>query len=207
MDQVSRDRFPTRKTGLGRSLRHPVTLACLLGQLCLSLAFLTPAYLLLPFPSAAADESLEYQVKAAFLLNFIKFTEWPPAAFEESTSPLAICILGDDPFGRTLDQIVEGEVVDGHKIIVQRIKRAPAPKSCEVLFMSKPGKETGGILPALGPGVLTVGEGDAFMRDGGMIAFVIEDRRVRFRANQSAAESAGLKLSSKLLSIAKSSKE
>ena len=201
MDQVSR-RFPARKTGLGRSLRPPVTLRRLIGRLCLSLACLV-----FPFASRAADESLEYQVKAAFLLNFIKFTEWPPAAFEDSASPIAICILGDDPFGRTLDQIVEGEVIDGHKVIAQRIKRAPAPKSCQVLFMSKPGKETLGILPGLGSGVLTVGEGDAFVRDGGMIAFVIEDRRVRFRANQAAAENAGLKLSSKLLSIAKSGKE
>ena len=90
--------------------------------------------------AAAADEPLEYQVKAAFLLNFTKFIDWPAAAFATPDSPISICILGDDPFGQTLDEIVEGEVVNGRKVIVQRIKRAPPPKSCQVLFVEQVGK-------------------------------------------------------------------
>jgi hypothetical protein len=154
--------------------------------------------------SLVADESLEYQVKAAFLLNFTKFVEWPASAFEAADSPIAICILGEDPFGTALDQIVAGEMVDGRKLTIQRLKRAPAPKSCQVLFVSSAGQEVPKIEPGLGAGVLTVGEGESFLRDGGMIAFVIENRRVRFSINQAAAEKAGLKLSSKLLSVAKS---
>jgi hypothetical protein len=157
-----------------------------------------------PFSVRAADDSLEYQVKAVFLLNFTKFVEWPASAFGAPDSPMAICILGDDPFGSTLDQIVAGEVVSGRKVAVQRMKRAPPPKSCQVLFVGNPGKDGLGILPALGPGVLTVGEGQGFVRDGGMIAFVIEDRRVRFDINQTAADNAGLKLSSRLLNVARS---
>ncbi|HEY6389748.1 MAG TPA: YfiR family protein, partial [Bryobacteraceae bacterium] len=152
---------------------------------------------------AAADQPQEYQVKAAFLLNFTKFIDWPATAFGASDSPVAICILGDDPFGAALDQIVEGEVVDGRKISVQRIKRAPPPKSCQVLFAGKPEKAALKILPGLGPGVLTVSEGESFARSGGMIAFVIENRRVRFDINLTVAENAGLKLSSKLLSVAR----
>jgi hypothetical protein len=155
-----------------------------------------------PFFCRAADEPLEYQVKAAFLLNFTKFTQWPATAFADADSPITICILGDDPFGNTLNQIVEGEVVSGRKVAVQRMKRPPQSKSCQVLFARK--SENGlKVLPAVGHGVLTVGESAGFIRDGGMIAFVLENRRVRFEVNQTAAENAGLTLSSKLLNVAK----
>lgn len=158
----------------------------------------------LAVPCARADESLEYQVKAAFLLNFIKFTEWPPTAFTASDSPISICILGADPFGDALDQVVAGESVNGKKVAVERLKRAPSAKACQVLFISKTEKNIDKILPTLGPGVLTVGDEENFIRDGGMISFVIENRRVRFDINQTAATNAALKLSSKLLSVARS---
>ena len=175
-----------------RSFRnHVVCLAIVLGGM-------------LPFPSLAADDSLEYQVKAAFLLNFTKFIEWPEMAFAGSDSPIAICILGNDPFGGALDRLVEGESVSGRKVTVQRIKRAPSSKSCQVLFAGASEKDALKLLPVLGTGVLTVGEGDTFARDGGMIAFVIENRRVRFEINQTVAETAGLKLSARLLNVAKS---
>jgi hypothetical protein len=150
---------------------------------------------------------LEYQVKAAFLLNFTKFTEWPAAAFDTADSPIAICVLGNDPFGNTLDRIVAGEVVNGRKVVVRRIKRTPPKKSCQALFVSRPEKEVAGILPSVTEGVLTIGEGESFIRDGGMIAFVIENQRVRFGINAAAAENAGLKLSSKLLNVARSVEE
>jgi|SRR5450432_1306688 hypothetical protein len=156
---------------------------------------------------AAAIEPLEYKVKAAFLLNFTKFIEWPAAAFGESDSPIVICVLGDDPFGSTLDQTVAGEVVNGRGVAVQRIKEAPSPKSCQVLFVSRPEKDVLKILPGGGSGILTIGEGESFVHDGGMIAFVVENRRVRFSINQTAAENAGLKLSSRLLSVARSVKK
>ena len=75
---------------------------------------------------------------------------------------------------------------------------------CQVLFVSMPEKELLKFFPGVGPGVLTIGEGEGFVRDGGMIAFVLENHRVRFDINQTAAENAGLKLSSKLLSVARS---
>jgi hypothetical protein len=173
---------------------------CLRRFLCLLVALGLTA----PICAPAADERLEYQVKAAFLLNFTKFIEWPASAFDTPDSPIVICILGDDPFGNTLDQIVAGEVVAGHKITVQRIKRPPPSKSCQVLFVGRLEKEVLKSLPEVGPGVLTIGEGENFVHDGGMIAFVVENRRVRFGINETAAESAGLKLSSKLLNVAKS---
>ena len=161
------------------------------------------AFMALLAPAAAlAAESLEYKVKAAFLLNFAKFIEWPPTAFPSPNAPFNICILGDDPFGEDLDQIAGGEQVNGRKITIQRLRSAPAPNVCSVLFIA--GSVTRPEIPAnLGPGLLTVGEGEHFIRDGGMIAFILENRRVRFDINRAAAENAGLKISSKLLSVAR----
>jgi len=167
-------------------------------RMCLAIAL----GLLSLVPCHAAGQSVEYQVKAAYLLNFTRFIDWPPEAFETPDTPLSICILGDDPFGSALDQIAGGEVVNGRKVTVQRVKRAPLPRSCGVLFVGGQAKEVK-IPPGLGPGVLTVGEGENFIRDGGMIAFVIDDRRVRFDINETAAENARFRISSKLLSVAR----
>jgi hypothetical protein len=150
-----------------------------------------------------AEEPLEYQVKAAYLLNFTKFVEWPASAFAASNSPIAICILGDDPFGSALDQMVAGEVVNGRGIVIRKMKSEPALKTCQMLFVSLSEKDPHRLLPGLGPGVLTVGEGENFIREGGMIGFVMENRHVRFGINQAAAEAAGLKVSSKLLNVAR----
>jgi len=144
-------------------------------------------------------QTLEYQVKAAFLLNFTKFVEWPP---QPDPSTMNVCILGDDPFGATIDQLVKGESVAGNRIQVQRVHR-PVPDSCRVLYIGRGEKETAEALEDVGSGVLTVGEGADFLRDGGIIAFVIDNHHVRFDINQRAAAKAQLMLSAKLLSVAR----
>jgi hypothetical protein len=154
------------------------------------------------FP-ADGQAALEYEVKAAFLLNFTRFIEWPAAVFGGADGPFSICILGDDPFGRALDRTVEGESVNGHRIEIQRNVRQ-STASCQIVFASGSEKDLPKELANLGPGVLTVGEGARFLREGGIIAFMLENRRVRFDINQSAASRAGLKISSKLLSVARS---
>jgi hypothetical protein len=155
-------------------------------------------------PSRAAAQALENDIKAAFLLNFTKFVDWPPTAFADSDSPMAICVLGKDPFGRALDEIVQGETVNARKLIVRRVSQPLAPQQCQVVFLSASEGDISKILSGLGRGVLTVGEGASFVREGGIIGFVMENRRVRFDINQSAADNAGLKMSSKLLSVARS---
>jgi YfiR/HmsC-like len=154
--------------------------------------------------NAADEQSLEYQVKAAFLLNFTKFIEWPAAAFPDDASPISICILGDDPFGKALDQVIGGEAVNARKLVIERFRRPPVPKSCDVLFISRTEKDFNNVLNGLGQGVLTVGEGESFLREGGMISFVLDNRRVRFDINQTTVEGAALKMSSKLLTVARS---
>ena len=177
-----------------RQFAFPRHFAVALALIC---AIVPPLY------GEVSDDSLEFQVKAVFLLNFTKFIEWPPTVFGSPDSPVSICILGEDPFGSVLDRIVAGEVVNGRHVTTQRIKRAPPAQACQIVFAGGTAKDALKTLSGLGPGVLTVGDGEAFARDGGMIAFVIENRRVRFDINQTAAEKAGLKLSSKLLSVAR----
>jgi len=167
--------------------------------ICLTLAFWAAV------PGAAFQEPpSEYGVKAAFLLNFTKFVDWPADSFEKPDSPITICILGDDPFGRTLDSMLEGESVNGHKLAMQRIQKAPARRSCQVLFISAIEKSRSKVLKDVGPGVLSVGEYEGFLADGGIMNFVIDNRRVRFDINLAAAERALLRVSSKLLSVARS---
>lgn len=144
---------------------------------------------------------LEYQVKAAFLLNFTRFIEWPPL---NASSSFDICLVGENPFGAILGQLVEGETYMGRNIAVRQVQQ-PVPASCQVVFVSRNEKDVAAILGAVGRGVLTVGETPGFLRAGGMIDFVVEKGRVRFDINQGAASAAGgLKLSSKLLNIARS---
>lgn len=150
-----------------------------------------------------AESPSEYQVKAAFLLNFTRFVEWPPTAFADATSPFNICILGEDPFGPALDQIVSGEKVNDHPIVVRRLHGGDGIKGCHVLFVAEPDPIARTVLAGMGRGVLTVGDGDRFVQAGGAIGFVMEHRRVRFDINQSAAANASLKLSSRLLSVAR----
>jgi len=154
-------------------------------------------------PALADEAPLDYQVKAAFLLNFTKFVEWPGGAFTDAHSSLAICILGEDPFGNALDDMVKGEAVHGREIVIRRMRRAPESKACQVLYMASSGRDTAKSLAELGPGVLTVGEGEKFLQNGGIIAFVVENRRVRFDIDQRAAMKAMLTLSSRLMMVAR----
>ncbi|MGA3205028.1 MAG: YfiR family protein [Bryobacteraceae bacterium] len=145
-----------------------------------------------------AQDRLEYQVKAAFLFNFLKFVEWPPAAGD---TPWVIGVLGHDPFGEVLDQTVKGKIVNGRPVQVRRFSRVGDVKDCNILFIG--GADFGRIgIPAL-PGMLTVGEAPGFLKSGGIINFYIEDNRVHFEIRPTVARSAGLRVSSQLLKLGK----
>jgi hypothetical protein len=165
------------------------------------MAAIVLATLLVSVTSAGSPGSLEYAVKATYLLKFTRFISWPRAAPGAGES-FNICILGSDPFGRTLNQVVSGEEVAGRKISVQRLERDPAPGACQVLYIGEH-EERPRFTAEPGRAVLTIGEGPDFARNGGMIGFVIENRRVTFDINWRAAETSGLKLSSGLLTVAR----
>ena len=146
----------------------------------------------------------EYQVKAAFLYNFAKFVEWPPGTFASATDPIGICIAGVNPFGSTLETMVQGKKIGDRVFAVRRIADTQQTKGCQILFIgSAEWKRVRPLLEALkGAAILTVGETDDFTAAGGMIAFQIEGPRVRLQIDLEAAEHSRLKMSSKLLSLA-----
>jgi hypothetical protein len=161
--------------------------------------------LLMPLHSATAQSASEYQVKAAFLYNFAKFIEWPPSTFPDASMPFRICIFGRDPFGQELRDIVNEKTVNGRKLEIDYTVDVQLAKACHILFIASSEKaRLKQILESLqGSVALTVGDTEGFAEQGGMINFVLDHDRVQFKVNRSAAELAGLRISSKLLTVAK----
>src|SRR6202050_4596542 len=151
-----------------------------------------------------AQSAGEYQVKAAFLFNFAKFVEWPPAAFF-ADARLQICVLGQDPFGVEFEQSIVEKIVQGHKIKLAHPDDVPQARACQILFIASSEKQRmRDILRGLkGASVLTVADTPSFIQSGGIINFVLDQEQVRFEINLKAAELAHLKLSARLLTVAK----
>lgn len=146
----------------------------------------------------------EYQIKAAFIFHFAKFVEWPSSALGTTNSPIIIGVLGDNPFHEDLEKTVRNKTVDDHPLVVKQFQSVAEALGSHILFISASEKgRLAEILKELrGRSVLTVGDMDRFDENGGMINFVLEDSKIRFKINNEAASKAGLKISSKLLSLA-----
>jgi hypothetical protein len=155
--------------------------------------------------AAETSPLTEYQIKAAFLYNFAKFVEWPATALRDPRAPVIVGVLGEDPFGEDLDDTLSDKVVGGRQLVVKRFGRLRDVGASHILFISS--SERGRlpeILRALQHmSILTVGETEEFARLGGVVNFLLEDNKVRFEVNVDAAERAGLKVSSKLLRLAR----
>jgi hypothetical protein len=153
---------------------------------------------------APGSEFDEYQVKAAFLYNFAKFVEWPSDSFANSADPIGICIVGQNPFGLTLETMMQGKKEGGRAFAVRRLPDTQQVSNCHILFISAAErKRTRTLLTALkGVAILTVGETDDFMALGGVIAFKRDGMRVHIQIDVQMAEQDRLKISSKLLSLA-----
>jgi hypothetical protein len=153
-----------------------------------------------------AQRSLEYEVKAAFLYNFIQFIEWPAESLREAFS---VCTLGDDPFAGALDRTVAGESVNGRPIVVEHLRPDALPAHCQILFVPRSqSARAAAVIRVLGAApVLTVGESAGFLQAGGLVNLVVEAGKVRFDVNAEAATARGLRISSKLLRVARTTGE
>ena len=155
-----------------------------------------------------SSDSSEYLIKAGFIFNFAKFVEWPSAAFAQPDSPIVIGILGTDPFGTIIDQIVQDKKIGARGFVVKRLKWGADPKDlkeCKILFVGSSERAHIDDLVQIVRGlpILTVGEAPGFAEHGGVIRFVLEDNRVRFEVNVAAAQQADLTISSRLLTLAR----
>jgi len=170
------------------------TKSMVLGVLCIALI---PGL-------AAAVEPLEYAVKAAFLSKFGLYVEWSSTAFSSPSSAINLCVVGEDPFGATLDTAVRGQRIGGREVVIRRLKTIGRESGCHILYIG--GVETqhsSQIIAAVrGGSVLTVTDAHEPEAAVGIINFVIKDNRVRFDIDEQAAAQNGLTISSKLLSLA-----
>jgi hypothetical protein len=155
-------------------------------------------------PDETRKGASEYELKAAFLYNFAKFVEWPAGAFSDDSAPIVVAVVGDDPFKGCLDVVV-GKSANGRQVAIRRLTPVEDLRSCHVLFVcSSEKKRLSQIVANIdGASVLTVGEMEGFASNGGMIRLTMEDDKVRFEINVGMARRARLKVSSKLLSLAK----
>ncbi len=180
--------------GFGFEQSHLKRLWCVAGILMLFLCFARIA------SCTTAQPPGEYEVKAAFLYKFISFVDWP-----EDDLIITIGVLGDDPFGAVLNRLTADKTVNGKKIVVKRFKKVAELEFCHILFISSSeGEHLGEIMKALEhSGTLTVGDMKKFAQSGGIIEFTMEKNKIRFEINIGSARRAGLKISSKLLKLAK----
>jgi len=153
---------------------------------------------------AQSQAKSEYALKAVFLYNFCRFIEWPKSEFASSTDPIIIAVIGEDPFGRLLEEAVHGETLRGRSIQIQRYRNPDSIGHCHLLFISQSEtRRMDAILAAVaGKSVVTVGETDAFLDQGGMIALTAERNRIGLHINPSLLRAANLDVSSKLLRVA-----
>ncbi|HET9947508.1 MAG TPA: YfiR family protein [Longimicrobiales bacterium] len=159
----------------------------------------------LPQASAQSPPNREYQIKAAFLFNFGQFVDgFPELQPPDGDVPFVIGVLGEDPFGETLDALVADRRIQEHPVVVERYRTLEEVDTCQVLFVSSSEAERQDeVLRALeGRGVLTVGETPEFADGRGIIEFVVAGNRIRLEINVAAAAREGLTISSRLLRLA-----
>jgi hypothetical protein len=154
---------------------------------------------------AQTPATAEHELKVAFLFHFAQFVDWPPEAFKDANSPLTYCTIGGDPFHGALDASLSGKTIGARSFRALHFKQPLEIQGCQVLFIAAEEKK---VLPAIlagvkGNSVLTVGESEHFAGGGGMIGFLLEENKIRFEINLEAAKKAKLKISSKLLVLAK----
>lgn len=176
--------------------RARLTLRVWLGCFCLLGSLM--------FAAAQSPVAVSGDLKAASVLNCIRFTSWPTSAFSSAKAPLVIGIVGTDPFGKQLDELVAGEVVHNRSLIVKRLRADEDLRLCHAVFVAESEREH---LPALllqlkGNPVLTVSTLNGFAQQGGMINLLQTGAETKLEINQAGAEKANLQISGKLLSLA-----
>lgn len=167
-------------------------LACAGGAACL------------PALAQAVGQTVENQVKAAFLYKFAGYVEWPAQSFDRPGSPFVIGIVDDDRFAQVLEQTIAGRGMNGRPVVVQRLRRGDVPQGLHILYVAADGAAVSDAIGATkGRAVLTVTDSEQGLSAGSMICFVIENNKVRFDIAPEVAEVSRLKISARLMSVAR----
>jgi hypothetical protein len=157
-------------------------------------------------PAAAQGSPEEYQVKAAFLFHFAQLVEWPVGALNASDQSINLCIFDDEPRRKELQNTIEGKPVGTRALHVRVIDQRQNIQGCNILFLSRDeGRRQAAVLNSVRDlPVLTVGETDDFLSDGGMIHFHLDGDKIRFDINANGTDASHLRISSRLLLLATS---
>ena len=152
----------------------------------------------------APGQSGEYQLKAVFIFNFTQFVEWPASALPSDGSPFVIGILGENPFNNYLEQVISGEKINSHPIVIQRYTKIEDIKTCHILFINlADARKQEQVLAGLKERrILTISESNSFLQSGGMVRLFTKDNKIKFQVNIEATNAANLVVSSKLLRLA-----
>jgi hypothetical protein len=153
---------------------------------------------------AQSPISREYQLKAVFLLNFARFTEWPATAFESPQSPFIIATLGKDPFNGALEDAIKGETIAGRPISVVHYTDLETMEKAHILFISE--SESSHVQPIIyalsKKPILAVSDLENFAVKGGMVRFITKNNKIGIRINVGTLKASQLTMSSKLLRAA-----
>lgn len=146
----------------------------------------------------------EYQIKAIFLYNFAQFVQWPERSFPSKDSPLIISVLGKDPFGKYLEEVVSGEKLNDHPLIIKKYNQLEEVNECHILFIEEKDKGELRIIldDLLTRNILTVSDIKGFAQMGGMIEFIKTENKIALKINHESVNKAELTISSKLLRLA-----
>lgn len=168
------------------------------------IVLMTGSLLAVQNKAAAGDVAPEYAVKAAYLSKLGLFIQWPESAFASPTSAVVLCVVGQNPFGDTLDKVVEGQRVGEHPLTVRYLKAVTRDSGCDILYVAGPNAQS--VSAALGAvqgtGVLTVTDAAIGDHAAGIVDFVVQNNRVQFNIDEQAAAQNGITISSHLLSLA-----
>jgi hypothetical protein len=167
-------------------------------------ALVLACMLLAAAPQSLAQESVEYSLKASFLYKFGSFVSWPTEAFASETSPVVLCVAGQDLFGDIIDRAVAGQFIGSRSIEVKRIPIAQPDSPCHIMYIAgSPSQSVAeGVAAMRHTHTLTFTNSNQNVAAKGIVHFIVQDKRLKFEIDDSLAAEGGLVLSSKLLSLA-----
>ena len=208
---MTRCNHQRRSDHLPLARRHPCGMGARRWRRCCAaaalLALIAPALrTVAQAPGQTLVINREYSIKAAFLYHFSSYITWPPESLPAQDQPFVIAVFYGDPFGATLTEIARTKTVAGRPIAVRRVTDAKDLGGCQIVFvpLNTPAEQQAlALRTTSGAAVLMVGESDDFIQRGGGAQFFVEGNKVRFAFRADISEGRKLKISSKLLSLAK----
>lgn len=177
-----------------------------LARFCFALFASLTGFSSVPSSAAiAANTDQEYLIKAAFVLNFASLIEWPSESFGDSESPIIICHAGSSETTSLFETAYSGRLVESRPIEIRQLSPGESVSGCHIVLITAERSEQVSefIAAVAGKSILTIGETENFAREGGVIGFYKDGSKVRFEVNRSAAASAKLHISSRLLQLAR----